>query len=168
MPKQYADAEFYERKLAKVMERLQVQSYDWNWDRRGSWVQFRYKGELYRFEYSVEKARARGKNLQYGSDTFAKIVLSLERLALMVEDGIYELSTWVAGLKFLPPPVEIPSFFRFLGFTEIPNGAEEVKERYRTLAKQLHPDTGGNDGDFQNLKTATEQAMAYFADMKER
>ncbi|WP_083521234.1 hypothetical protein, partial [Alicyclobacillus kakegawensis] len=154
----------YERKLKTVMERFGVpeEDYDYNWDRHGCWVQFRLKGELYRFEHSVKKAQARGVKLQYGSDAFAQLVLSLEDLARMVERGIYELQTWVAGMRYLPPAVEIPSFFRYLGFTEIPARKEDVQERWRTLAKQMHPDSGGSTEDFVRLKTATEQALAYF------
>lgn len=28
---------------------------------------------------------------------------------------------------------------------------EEIKRKYKTLAKRLHPDAGGNDEDFQGL-----------------
>lgn len=101
-------------------------------------------------------------NLAYGSDAFAQVVLALEDLSRIAERGIYKLSTWVQGMRFLPPPVEVPSFFRFLGFTSIPAGRAEVRERYRTLAKQMHPDQGGNPEDFLALKRSAEQAMAYF------
>lgn len=144
--KQYADPAFYERKLQLVMERFAVKKgdYEYNWDRFGGWVQFRLNGELYRFEHSVEKAKAKGVKLSYGSDAFAQIVLTLEDLARMQERGIYELSTWIAGLKFLLPVIEVPSFFKQMGFTELPGSADDVRERYRTLAKQLHSDTGGH------------------------
>lgn len=161
--KAYRPADEYERKLERVMERLGVESYNFNWDRWGCWIEFRIKGELYRFEHSIEKARARGIELRYGSDAFAQVVLALEDLARMVERGIYELQTWVAGMKYLPPPMEVPSFFRFLGFTEIPTGPEEVRERYRQLAKTMHPDIGGKKEDFLALQRAAEQAMQYFS-----
>lgn len=165
--KQYGSPDQYEKKLAKVMERLGIKEYNFNRDRWGCWVEFRYKGDLYRFEHSVEKAKAKGINLVYGSDAFAQVVLSLERLALMVELGIYELSTWVAGMKFLPPAVEVPSFLKYLGFTDIPAGPEEVKERYRTLSKQMHPDGGGDPEDFKRLKEASEKALQYFGKVGE-
>jgi len=160
--KQYGSPDQYESKLARVMERLGVESHNYNWDRHGCWVEFRYKGDLYRFEHSVEKAKSRGVDLVYGSDSFAQVVLALEDLARMVERGIYELSTWVAGMKFLPPALEVPSFFKYLGFTDIPAGPEEVNERYRSLAKQMHPDQGGNPEDFKKLKDASEQGLQYF------
>lgn len=163
MPKkQYGSADNYERKLERVMERLSIESYNYNFDRHGCWVEFRYKAQLYRFDHSIEKARTRGIELLYGSDAFAQVVLALEDLARMVERGIYELQTWVAGMKYLPPPIEVPSFFRFLGFEQIPSDPEEVKDRYRTLAKQYHPDVGGNEEDFIKLEQAAEKAMKYF------
>lgn len=160
--KQYGDVGSYEAKLARVMDRFGIDDYNYNFDRFGCWVEFRYKGELYRFEHSVEKAKARGVDLRYGSDAFSQVVLALEDLARMVERGIYELGTWVAGMKYLPPAIEIPSFFRFMGFEQIPSGVVEVKERYRQLVKTMHPDTGGSDEDFKNLVKATESAIKYF------
>jgi hypothetical protein len=160
--KQYAPADNYERKLKKVMERLGVEQYNYNFDRFGCYIEFRYKDELYRFDHSVEKAKSRGIELRYGSDAFAQVVLTLQDLALMVERGIYDLSAWVSGMKYLPPPVEVPSFIKFLGFQEIPSGPVEIKERFRTLAKQMHPDGGGNPEDFQKLKDSAEKAMKYF------
>ena len=69
-------------------------------------------------------------------------------------------------MKFLPPPIDVPSFFKFLGFKDIPAGPEDVKERYRQMAKKFHPDAGGNEEDFKKLQDAAEKAQQYF-DMKE-
>lgn len=162
--KQYDSPGVYEKKLERVMERLGVAQEDiyFNWDRFGGFVQFRYNGQLYRFEHSTEKARAKGHTLTYGSDAFAQVVLSLEDLARMVERGIYDLSTWVAGMKFLPPATVVPECFIALGFTEIPSGAEEVRERYRTLAKEKHPDAGGSAEEFRRLTEASEKALQHF------
>jgi hypothetical protein len=161
MKKQYGPASDYEAKLARVMERLGVKEYDYNFDRHGCWVTFRYQGELYRFDHSVAKAKAKGVQLSYGSDAFAQVVLALEDLTRMVERGIYDLSTWVAGMKFLPPPLEVPKCFRDLGFDRIPDAIADVKDRYRTLAKERHPDGGGSDEDFQRLKEAAEASLKY-------
>jgi hypothetical protein len=168
MAKKYASPETYEKKLAKVMERFGVgDDFNYGSDRYGCFVEFRYKGELYRFDHSVEKAKAHGVNISYGSDAFAQVVLALEDLARMVERGIYDLSTWVSGMKFLPPPIEVPSFFKYLGFVEIPSGAEEVKARYRELAKQYHPDAGGDPENFKKLAEASERSLKYFEQREE-
>lgn len=158
----YKSAEFYEKKLLTVMERLEIKTHSYNWDRFGCWVDFTYKDHPYRFEHSIDKAKAKGIELKYGSDAFAQVVLSLEDIARMVERGIYDLQTWVEGMKFLPPVIEIPSFFQFLGFTSIPSSTEDVKERYRTLAKQMHPDAGGNTKKFIKLKEASEHGIKFF------
>ena len=75
--KQYATPDVYERKLEKVMTRFGVEEYDYNFDRHGCWVQFRIKGDMYRFDHSTTKAKERGVNLAYGSDAFAQVVLAL-------------------------------------------------------------------------------------------
>lgn len=157
MAKQYAEPATYEAKLEKVMQRLDVEKYDYNWDRFSCWVEFFYKNQLYRFEHSVENAKEHGVKVKYGSDIFAQLVLTLEDIARMTERGIYELQTWVAGLKALPKPKEIPNCYRILGFTDIPT-YEELKKRYRTLAKASHPDNGGKEQDFIKINSAFKEA----------
>ena len=137
--------------------------HEYNWDRHEAWIQFRYKGEIYRFEHSVKAAQARGLKISLGSDCFAQLVLALEDLARMVERGIYDLSTWVVGMKYLPPSVQVPTFFKQMGFDHIPT-AEVCKERYRELAKQLHPDAGGESEDFKALRKAWVKAQAWFGE----
>lgn len=160
--KQYGAADNYEQKLSRVMDRLGINEFNYNFDRFGCWIDFRYRNDLYRFEHSIEKAKAKGIDLRYGSDAFAQVVLALEDLARMVERGIYELGTWVSGMKFLSPPVEIPNFMKYLGFEQMPVGPEDVKDRFRQLAKTMHPDVGGTEEDFVKLKDASEKAMKYF------
>lgn len=159
--KQYADPAYYERKLDKVMERFGVTEYNHDWTRHAAHVEFRYKGQLFRFDHTVENARAHGENLTYGSDAFAQIVLCLEDLARVVGRGLYDLQTWVAGMAYLPPPIEIPAAFQVLGFQSMPANAQEVQKRYRTLAQQYHPDKGGDAGEFEKIKVAAEQAMKH-------
>ena len=109
--------DFYEKKLEKIMMRFGIEKKDYNWncDRYGGWVEFRYKGQIYRFEHTVDNAKKAGINLTYGSDAFAQIVLALEDLARIVERGIYDLQNWVAGMKMLPEKTTLPSFCSVLG-----------------------------------------------------
>lgn len=160
MAKQYAEASTYEAKLEKVMTRLGVESYDYDWSRFKCWVEFRYKGQPYRFEHSVENAQSHGMNIRYGSDVFAQVVLSLEDLARMVERGIYDLSTWVAGMKCLPQTKDIPNCFRILQFNKIPT-LEELHKRYKDLSKKTHPDVGGTAEQFIVIKDAYNEAIKY-------
>ena len=158
MAKQYAEPATYEAKLEKVMSRLGVDNYDYDWSRFKCWVEFFYKGQPYRFEHSVENAQAHGINIKYGSDVFAQVVLSLEDLARMVERGIYDLSTWIAGMKCLPQKAEIPQCFQILQFNEIPS-LEEIKTRYHQLLMVAHPDKGGSNEQFIALKSAYDEAL---------
>lgn len=168
MAKKYAEAGIYESKLYKVMARLGIDEKDisYNFDRFGGWVEFRYKGEPYRFDHSVESAKAHGVAISYRSDAFAQLVIALEDLTRISERGIYTFQRWISGMKYLPPVVEVPSCFKSLVFVEIPLSTEEVKDRYRGLAKEFHPDTGGNPEDFARLKAASEQCLRYFEVVK--
>lgn len=166
MAKQYAEATSYEAKLEKVIARLGVEKYSYNWDRFSCWIEFWYKGQMYRFEHSIENAKSHGQTVKYGSDTFAQVVLSLEDIARMTERGIYELQVWVAGMKALPKPQDIPDCMKLLGFTAMPNSQAQVKERFRTIAKTAHPDTGGNDQYFNTIKQAYDQAVQLMTERK--
>ncbi len=162
--KQYGEAALWEAKLHRVMERFAISEYNWNYDRWGAWVSFRYKGQLYRFDHTVDKGRARGISLHFGTDCFAQIVLSLEDLVKMAERGVYDLETWVAGMRVLPQALETPAFFKALGFPEIPANVEDVKARYRSLASTMHPDAGGDETVFKTITAAAEQATNYLAE----
>jgi hypothetical protein len=161
--KLYASLDTYEKKLYRVMERFGIPKKDVNWDcnRFECYVEFRYKGQLYRFDHSVAKAKANGINVSYGSDAFAQLVLTLEDLARAVERKLYDLSTWISGMKMLPAPTQIPDCIKLLGFTEIPASVEEVKVRYRSLCKVHHPDQGGTEEGFKALMKAAEDAEAW-------
>ncbi|WP_418427926.1 J domain-containing protein [Anaerotruncus massiliensis (ex Liu et al. 2021)] len=162
MAKQYAEPAAYEAKLEKVMARLGVEQYDYDWSRFECWVSFTYKGQPYRFSHSVANAKAHGVDIKYGSDVFAQVVLSLEDLARMVERGIYDLSTWVSGMKYLPAAVELPDCFRVLQFEVIPEDRQEVDRQFKRLAKVAHPDAGGTEQQFRVLQAAREQALGWF------
>ena len=164
--KQYGNASAYENKLARVMERMGAESYSYNFDRFGAWVEFALKGQLYRFDHDRENAKARGINLNYGSDCFAQIVLSLEDLARMAERGIYELQTWLVGMKFLPPPTVLPDYLQRLGFVEVPSDVSEIKTRYRALAQEAHPDMGGSEEAFITLQNDAKAAIEYLQTRK--
>lgn len=64
MAKQYGTTENYEAKLERVMARLGVDSFDYDWNRFECWVEFTYKGGRYRFSHSLENAKAHGVALR--------------------------------------------------------------------------------------------------------
>ena len=159
MAKQYAEPAAYEAKLEKVMARLGVEQYDYDWSRFECWVSFAYKGQLYRFSHSVQNAQDHGVNIKYGSDVFAQVVLSLEDLSRMVERGIYDLGTWVSGMKYLPEAQKLEPCFLALGFAERPKDADTVKQQYRRMAKAMHPESGGNEAACQALTENYEKCL---------
>lgn len=142
----------YENKLTRVMGRLGVDHYNYDWTRQDCFIEFTYYGQTYRFEHSLSKAEATGQHIVYVSDLFAQLVMTLEDIARMSERGIYQLTTWIEGMKALPQAKTVPQCFTALGFTEMPETEEQIKARYRRMAKVMHPDTGGNEEAFNILK----------------
>ena len=86
MSKQYADAAVYERKLQKVMERMAVEEYIYDFNCNEAWVEFLSKGKPYRFECTKSKAEAMGLNLVCDLDYFAQVILALEKFAGLVDE----------------------------------------------------------------------------------
>ena len=152
----------YEAKLEKVMKRLGVDKFNYDWSRRACFVEFWLDGQYYRFDHSIENAEKHGQKVVYGSDVFAQVVLVLEDIARITERGIYELQTWISGLKSLPPAPTIDSCFIALGFNKKPESVDEVKSAYRRLAKVLHPDAGGSAEAFRNLNDNYEKCLKGF------
>lgn len=144
--------EEYEQKLGRVMNRLGVQVYDYDWSRRGCWVQMVYAGRAYRFENSVDKSAESGR-LSNVTDLFAQIVLALEGLARAIENGIFTLDMLMAGVPALSSAADIPDCFKAMGFERLPEDADAVKAKYREFAKSAHPDAGGDAAAFLALQT---------------
>ncbi|MDR0905793.1 MAG: J domain-containing protein [Oscillospiraceae bacterium] len=143
----------YEGKLKKVMARLGVEKFNYDWTRQDCFVELLCKGRVFHFSDSLEAARIRGEKITAVSDVFARIVLMLEDLARASERGLYDFATIISGLPSLPESVaHLDPWFIALGFTEHPATAEEVRVQYRRLAKVLHPDAGGTSAAFEALQ----------------
>jgi hypothetical protein len=160
--KLYGPQDTYIKKLKAVMGRLGAEKYNYNWDRFGCWVEFVYRGRAYKFADSIENAAKHGQKISYVSDTFARVVLSLEDIARMKDRGIYDLDTILAGFPALPSAKETPGCFRILGFERMPTSAADVDQRFKVLAKVSHPDAGGDAEQFRIYSEAKEQALQYF------
>lgn len=166
--KYYGASSEYENKLKRVMDRLGVTEYRYDWNRQETYVEFQYKGQWYHFDNNFSKAEQAyektRKHIVYVSDLFAQIVLALEDLARLSEQGLYELSYWIEGMKMLPQAPNIPACFGALGFDHVPDSEEELKQRFRQLAKVSHPDGGGSAEQFQVLKRNYLECQNYMLD----
>jgi hypothetical protein len=167
--KQYGAADQYEKKLEMVMKRFNVESFDFDWNRKGHcWIKFTIDGELFYFSHSVEQAKAAGIELKYGSDAFAQLVLTLEDLARANERRTFVLKKILGAMAMLEPPKEIPQCFKDLGFDEIPVdtryiGAHgQVIKQYRSLSHEKHPDNGGSNKEFVKLQESRDACLKYF------
>ena len=154
------DPRDWEAKLDRVMTRMKAAPYSWNYDRTSAWIRFERNGEPYYLHQSIGRAGARQVDLYNGVDCLAQLVLTLEDLCRMGERGIYELGTFLAGFKALPPPPAIPEPFRRLGFAEEPTSVEQIRARFKTLTKVHHPDVAGGDAtEFIALRAAYDAAL---------
>lgn len=165
MKKQYAaDTSALEKKLSRVMERLGVEKYqyDWSQSRNGSncYVEMIYDGHVYRFENSTDKSKKAGRGLVYVSDLFAAVVYSLEGLARAVEQDIFTLDMLLSGVPSLPAASPLEPCFEVLGFSERPTDQQDVYAQYKKMAKQVHPDAGGSEEDFIKLTAAYHDCLA--------
>ncbi|HAU85206.1 MAG TPA: hypothetical protein DCW90_06805 [Lachnospiraceae bacterium] len=152
---QYKGTEYYIEKLNKVMLRLNVTDYDYNWDKDSAYIKFTYKGEFYKFDH---KSTLENK-LTYGTDCFAQLVLTLEDLARMSERNIYDFSVWISGMKYLPEKKLLPQCFLNLGFKYDYPSREELDKAYKELLKIVHPDNGGSGESFISLKKSYEECL---------
>jgi curved DNA-binding protein CbpA len=59
----------------------------------------------------------------------------------------------------LKQKLELPSCFQVLGFDKIPENKDQLKARYRQLARIAHPDSGGNFEKFVRLRKAFEDSI---------
>lgn len=71
---------------------------------------------------------------------------------------VMQLSTWLAGLEALPAPAALAPCLVALGFERMPT-EEDLKAKYRDLARRHHPDAGGSEASFRSLKANYEDAL---------
>ena len=163
--------DFYEKKLARVMDRFGVDEDHYNYDFNSTrfdascFVEMTYKGKTYRFENSRSKSEQCGKNLKSTTDLLASIVLTLEAMARATEQGILTLDILLTGLPALPAARTLPGWAVALGFTAMPETAAEVHAQYAARLKEVHPDTNGAGvltGSISALQSARDEGVKYF------
>lgn len=169
MAKQYSSSTAdFERKLKRVMERLGVSKYQYDWSSSKTnttvFVEMLYNGHTYRFENSKIKSAQCGRKFDTVSDLFGSIVYSLEGLARAVEQDIFTLDMLLTGVPSLPAAAPLDPCFIALGFTEKPRTLADLQVRYRDLAKTCHPDRGGSDEAFIALKENYNKCYALMTD----
>ena len=130
----HKDQDMYERKLIKVMKRLKIEEYIFNWDRSSCFIEFQYDDNVYRLEHSIQKAKEKGVIvLKNGLDCLSELVQSLEDLCQIIERGTYHLDTWLFGMKQLPLEEDTPEYL------------EEVHISYKSSGKQKQPEYNRNE-----------------------
>ena len=148
MPLPYKEQEMYERKLIKVMKRLKIEEFNFNWDRGSCFIEFHYEENTYRLEHSVQKAKEKGVIvLRNGLDCLSELVLTLEDLCQIIERGTYKLETWLSGMELSPIEEDVPEYL------------EEVHISYKSKGKQKQSDYNRNDDFIQVAPELSQDAF---------
>lgn len=125
-----------------------------------AFIEFRYKGEKHRFEYSRSKAEYYGLRIPNQKDILVLLVNGIVDLTRVAERGVFDFGRLIKDYKALEF-VEIPQWAGFMGFNTRPRNMMEVESRFRELVKgSMNPNT--NREDFENLQKAYEMARQYF------
>nr|WP_239533988.1 hypothetical protein [Thalassobacillus pellis] len=117
-----------EKKLSKVMKRLNIEDFDFNWDRSSCYIEFKFQEQAYKLEHSIEKARKRGILLKNGMDCLIALTQSLEDLCVIIDRGTYDFETWISGMKVMPADQNVPEY------------EEELQLEYESLGEQDYID----------------------------
>jgi hypothetical protein len=115
-----------EKKLRRVMKRLKIEDYNFNWDRSSCYIEFQYREIPYKLEHSIVKAKKRGIFLRDGLDCLMELTNSLEDLCRITERGTNDLGTWISGME-KPGQVQ-----------ETAEYEEELQIRYKSSGNQGH------------------------------
>ncbi len=146
MPRKEPD--ICEKRLIRVMKRLKIEDYNYNYDRISCFIQFQYQENSYRLEHSIQKAKEKGlMMLENGLDCLTGLIESLEDLCQIIERGTYKLETWLSGMKLSTLAEESPEFL------------EEVHIKYKPLGKQ---NLSGYNRDEELIHAASESSLGVF------
>lgn len=170
MDKKYADKNYYQSKLEKIMIKLKAEKYNYHWSDKDAYIRFKYKGKWYELKHTLENAnkyRTSDNKLKYGSDIFAQLVLTLEDLQRMDEYNIYDLSDWLSKMQVYFKN-ELPDCFQKLGFIGyvIPT-EEQINTRFLEFMRVLKPENYFGDNDkYEELKEIKKECLKYIEEKK--
>ena len=122
-----------ERMLNRVMKKLKINYFNFNWDRNSCFIEFSYEEDSYKLVHSIEKAKKKGVVLKNGLDCSIDLTQSLEDLCRIIDRGTYTFETWIAGMKKSPLAQKKPEPY------------EEVRQNYQPLEDQSIPEVIKND-----------------------
>ncbi|RWZ54451.1 hypothetical protein EQV77_14330 [Halobacillus fulvus] len=120
-----------EKKLIKVIKQLKIEDYHFNWDRSSCYIEFRYKGEAYRVDHSVEKAKEKGILLRNGLDCINDLTQTLEDLSQIIDRGTYPFEDWIYGMKHDPTKEHTPEYEEEFHIKYRASGRPDYSEFYR-------------------------------------
>ena len=154
--------------LARLMQSLPVSSWDWNADRYGAWVEWVSHRQLYRLEIHYDPTTpalpgypAHPSDVALaGIAALHQILEALSHLHALAQLPFASWDQWTLAFQTDTTRRSPDPCFLALGFSERPLSATVVRERYRQLSKQTHPDSPQGDAtQFRHIKEAFDQAL---------
>lgn len=125
-----------------------------------AFIEFRYKGTPYKFEYSRATAEYFHIKVPVAKDLFVALVITIEDIVKNAQRGIYDFSRFAEGFKALSY-IELPGWASAMMLTAVPRAFEEVKKKYHELGLTIfNPETNPNG--FMALQKAYQQAKIHF------
>ncbi|WP_082233132.1 hypothetical protein [Halobacillus massiliensis] len=125
----YREQFICEKKLAKVIKRLKVENFIFNWDRNSCFIEFEYKEQTYRLDHTVDKAKEKGIILRNGLDCLTELTQTLEDLCQIIDRGTYKFETWIYGMRKTGMVKEVDE----------PEFHEEFHIKYKSSGKHSRP-----------------------------
>lgn len=152
------------KKLRNALSRLGAAEMDYGHtsgrNDSSAYIAFNFKGEKFKFEYSRSRAEYFGIKIPNYKDILIILINGIVDLTRLAERGVFDFGKLIEGHKALEF-IEVPEFFKFMGFQTIPRNAMEVESRYRELARSsMNPEV--NPEDFMKLQRARSLAIQYF------
>lgn len=94
------------------------------------------------------------------SDNIYALAKHIEAMRAQERWGVGTVEQSFAGYKALPQTASRREWWQVMGFAEdkIPS-IDQIKSRFKELAKAKHPDTGGSAHEFHELQNAYEEAL---------
>ncbi len=151
------------QQLAACMQTLPVTAWDWNADRYGAWVEWTWQHQLYRLEMAKDRESFLDMDSDasplYGSEALSHILEALTHLSALAQLPFGDWGHWTSALHVTTSRRPLEPCFITLGFTERPYDPVTVRDHYRQMTKQMHPDAGGDSAAFRALKEALDIAL---------
>lgn len=118
---------YWEKRVAKTMKRFRITEYEAKYNEDSAWINFKYRGNSYRFTLSPLQAGLWGYEFRSGYECFVQLVFALENFLKTVEHGAM---IWINGASLTPTPKDYDGLMEQLACIERARSAEVKNQRF--------------------------------------